>query len=58
MVDPVDDASCRVHVGSDNPRQLALWLGMLDADFTVEGAPELTEHLLAVGDRYRRAARG
>ncbi len=58
VVDPVDDETCRVHVGSDTARQLALWLGMLDAEFTVEGSPELNEHLLAVADRYRRAARG
>ena len=56
-VEPVDSGSCRITVGSDSPGQLVLWLGLLDTDFTVEDAPDLADHLLAVADRYRRAAR-
>jgi predicted DNA-binding transcriptional regulator YafY len=53
----VDDDTCIVELGSDDPHQLALWLGLLDADFEVLDAPELAEAARAVGDRYHRAAR-
>jgi hypothetical protein len=53
----VDDNACIVEFGSDGPHQLALWLGMLDADFEIQGeAPELAEALKKVGERYYRAA--
>nr|WP_272949179.1 WYL domain-containing protein [Kribbella pittospori] len=52
----VDDNTCIVEMGSDDPHQLALWLGLLDADFEVLDAPELAEAVRAVGDRYHRAA--
>jgi hypothetical protein len=58
QVEPIDGRACRVEVGSDSPAMLALWLGMLDADFEVEGSPELDEHLRALGHRYLRAGRG
>lgn len=53
----VDENTCIVELGSDNPHQLALWLGLMDADFEVLDAPELAEAVRAVGDRYHRAAR-
>ncbi|MFI6832409.1 helix-turn-helix transcriptional regulator [Kribbella sp. NPDC050241] len=53
----VDDNTCIVELGSDDPHQLALWLGLLDADFEVLDAPELAEAVRAVGDRFHRAAR-
>jgi predicted DNA-binding transcriptional regulator YafY len=57
-VEPVDAGRCRIQVGSDGPDQLVLWLALLDADFTPEGAPELEEHLQRVADRFGRAAVG
>jgi hypothetical protein len=36
---------------------LALYLGLLDADFTVADAPELVAALRKLADRYQRAAR-
>ncbi|HMG29571.1 MAG TPA: YafY family protein [Jiangellaceae bacterium] len=54
-VEPVDAHSCVIEVGSDTPQMLALYLGMLDADFTVEHPGEMAEHFLALADRYRRA---
>jgi len=57
VVEPIDDHTCAAHVGSDTPQQLALWLGMLDADFTIDDAPELAEHLLTLAHRYSRAVR-
>ena len=35
---------------------LALWLGMLGADFEPSGCPELAEHLRLLAAQYRRAA--
>jgi predicted DNA-binding transcriptional regulator YafY len=55
LVEAVDDRSCIVSAGSDTPHMLALYLGMLDADFEVEDPPELVERLLKLADRYRRA---
>ena len=58
-VDPVSDHTCRVHVGSDTPQMLALYLGMLGADFEIENPaehPELVRHLRELADRYQRAA--
>jgi predicted DNA-binding transcriptional regulator YafY len=57
-VEPVDADSCRIRVGSDDPGQLALWLGLLDADLVVEDGSELVDHLQRVGERYLRAAVG
>jgi predicted DNA-binding transcriptional regulator YafY len=54
--DVVDETACIVEMGSDDPHQLALWLGLLDADFEVLDAPELAAAVRAVGDRYHRAA--
>ncbi|WP_344879563.1 helix-turn-helix transcriptional regulator [Allokutzneria multivorans] len=58
VVEPVDSTTCRMFVGSDNPEMLALWLGMLDADFTFDRAahPELAARLLHVADRFHRLA--
>jgi predicted DNA-binding transcriptional regulator YafY len=57
-VEPVDDDTCAVEVGSDTPHLLALYLGMLDADFDVDrsAAPDLVAHLRTVAARYARAA--
>jgi predicted DNA-binding transcriptional regulator YafY len=55
LVEAVDDDTCIVNVGSDTPQLLAVWLGMLDADFEVREPPELVEQLAALADRYHRA---
>jgi predicted DNA-binding transcriptional regulator YafY len=46
---------CEFTPGSDHPLMLALNLGLLDADFTVEEGTELAEALAGLADRYRRA---
>jgi predicted DNA-binding transcriptional regulator YafY len=46
---------CEFTPGSDHPEMLALYLGMLDADFTVVDGPELAAALTHLADRYRRA---
>ncbi|HZM77230.1 MAG TPA: WYL domain-containing protein [Candidatus Limnocylindrales bacterium] len=53
-----DEHSCIFETGSDNPETLALWLGMLDADFTLVDSPELVSHLRRLSERYARAAAG
>jgi predicted DNA-binding transcriptional regulator YafY len=58
LVEAVDEGTCIVNVGSDSPRWLALWLGMIDADFEVDDCPELADHLRTLSERYARAARG
>ena len=56
-VEEIDDETCAVEVGSDSPAMLAVYLGMLGVDFTVDPAtaPELADHLRVLGDRYVRA---
>ncbi|GAA2581865.1 YafY family protein [Actinomadura fulvescens] len=55
QVDPVDDHTCIVHAGADTPYQLALHILMLDADFTVDGPPELLEELRKISTRCAAA---
>jgi predicted DNA-binding transcriptional regulator YafY len=56
-VQPVDQNSCVIDVGSDTPHLLALHLGMLEADFQIDeqAAPELAHQLRTLSARYARA---
>jgi predicted DNA-binding transcriptional regulator YafY len=56
-VEPIDDNTCLVQAGAGTVEMLALYLGMLDADFTVTEPPELLEHLDKLADRFASAAR-
>jgi predicted DNA-binding transcriptional regulator YafY len=58
MFEAVDAETCVFRTGSDNPETLAVWLGMLGADFEVTEPPELVEHLRALASRYHRATPG
>jgi predicted DNA-binding transcriptional regulator YafY len=55
QVSPIDGGACEILAGSDTPEMIALYLGLLDADFEVSDPPELVEHLRTLSDRYRRA---
>jgi predicted DNA-binding transcriptional regulator YafY len=55
LVDAVDEHTCIIDAGSDTPQMLAVYLGMLDVDFEVDGPPELVEQLATLAARYRRA---
>jgi predicted DNA-binding transcriptional regulator YafY len=55
LVDAVDEQTCIIDAGSDTPQMLAVYLGMLDEDFEVDGPPELVEQLATLAARYRRA---
>jgi len=57
-VEPIDEHTCAVDVGSDTPHMLAVYLGMLDADFEVREPPELVDHLRRLMGRYDRATSG
>ncbi|WP_353510738.1 WYL domain-containing protein [Intrasporangium sp.] len=58
-IEPIDASSCRLDVGSDSPELLAVHLGMLGADFSIDPteSPELTEWLRVLASRYERASR-
>ena len=54
-VEPLGEDRCAFEAGSDHPEMLALYLGMLGADFTVVDSPELLRALGELASRYRRA---
>jgi predicted DNA-binding transcriptional regulator YafY len=54
-VEPLGENRCVFEPGSDNPETLALYLGMLDADFTIVNSPELAAALGKLTRRYQRA---
>jgi predicted DNA-binding transcriptional regulator YafY len=54
-VQPLTDDRCTFEPGSDHPEMLALYLGMLDADFTIVDSPELVDALRKLTRRYQRA---
>jgi hypothetical protein len=55
-VEPIGQDTCRIEVGSDTPHMLALYLGMLEADFHIDASatPELAERLRVLSARYLR----
>jgi len=55
VVEPVDERSCVLATGADSVETVAVYLGLLDADFTVTGPPELIARLRVLAERYRRA---
>lgn len=57
VVEAVDDKSCILDAGADTPLLLAMYLGALDVDFDVDGAPELVDQFTRLAARYLRAAR-
>jgi predicted DNA-binding transcriptional regulator YafY len=54
-VQPLGADQCVFEPGSDNPEMLALYLGMLDADFTIVDSPDLVDALRILTRRYQRA---
>jgi hypothetical protein len=54
-VRPLGEDRCTFEPGSDHPELLALYLGMLDADFTIVDSPELVEALRRLMGRSQRA---
>ena len=54
-VESLGQDRCAFEPGSDHPEMLALYLGLLDADFTIADSPELAAALRKLADRYQRA---
>jgi predicted DNA-binding transcriptional regulator YafY len=54
-VEPLGGDRCAFEPGSDHPELLALYLGMLGADFTIADSPELVAALRTLTGRYQRA---
>jgi predicted DNA-binding transcriptional regulator YafY len=57
VVEAVGEGTCLLRTGADTLETLAVYLGMLGADFEVGEPPELVAHLRDLADRYRRATR-
>jgi predicted DNA-binding transcriptional regulator YafY len=55
VVEPVDDGTCVVHVSANSIEMLSLYLGMLDAEFTVTEPPELLARLTKLSERFSSA---
>src|SRR5499425_2968936 len=54
-VESLGASRCAFEPGSDDPAMLALYLGMLDADFEIVDAPGLVDALCKLTERYQRA---
>ena len=54
-VNSISEDTCAFEPGSDHPEMLALYLGMLGADFTIVESPELVAALRTLTGRYHRA---
>jgi predicted DNA-binding transcriptional regulator YafY len=54
-VQSLSEDRCAFEPGSDHPEMLALYLGLLDADFTIVDSPELIAALRKLTGRYQRA---
>jgi len=54
-IEPIDADSCVVDLGADTVETLAVYLGMLGADFEVDRDTELAGQLGRLADRYRAA---
>ena len=51
-VEHVDEGTCILDTGADTIETLAVYLSLLDADFTVTGPPELVAYLRVLSRRY------
>jgi hypothetical protein len=56
VIEPIDENTCRLVARSNSVEMLALYLGLLDADFTVTEPPELIEQLAKLSRRYAAAS--
>jgi len=55
-IEPIDATTCIVDLGADSVEVLAVYLGMIGADFTLgPDAVELADQVRRLGDRYRAA---
>ncbi|WP_332328291.1 helix-turn-helix transcriptional regulator [Streptomyces sp. WMMC940] len=57
-IEVVDESTCRVELGSDDPDRLALWMTQLGVDIEVIDGDELAVAFDRLATRFRRAAGG
>lgn len=57
-VEPLDGDTCLLRTGAADLDTLAVHLGMLGADFTVTGPPDLVDRLRVLATRYANATPG
>jgi predicted DNA-binding transcriptional regulator YafY len=55
VVEPVDEETCSVYAKANTIEMLTLYLGMMDADFTVTEPPELVDRLRKISERFLSA---
>jgi predicted DNA-binding transcriptional regulator YafY len=55
VIEAIDDQSCVLACGADSVHSLTVYLGLLDADFTVTDPPELVARLRELANRYQHA---
>ncbi len=58
VVEPLPDGRCVLVTGGDSLEVVAVWIGMLGIDFTVESPAALVDHLRVLAERYRGAVVG
>lgn len=58
VVEPIDEHRCVLVTGADSLDTVAVYIGMLMMDFTVESPPELIPRLQLLSERYGRAVAG
>lgn len=58
VVEPLPDGRCVLVTGGDSLEIVAVWIGMLGIDFTVESPAALVDHLRVLADRYAGAVVG
>lgn len=51
-VEAIDDGTCILEAGANSVETMAVYLGMLDVDFSVTEPPELVEHVRRLATRY------
>jgi len=56
VIEPIDDNTCIVQARSNSVEMLALYLGLLDAEFTVTEPPELVSQLQKLAARFATAS--
>ncbi|MEV7289279.1 WYL domain-containing protein [Streptomyces sp. NPDC093252] len=56
LVEPVDDHTCVLRIGSESLDQLAVWVAAFGFDFEIQEPPELVAHLHTLTARLQRAA--
>ncbi|MFC5824763.1 helix-turn-helix transcriptional regulator [Nonomuraea insulae] len=54
-IEPLDERTCTLICGSNSLDELALWVALIGAPFTVHEPPELTEHIRGLATRLMGA---